>query len=226
MKRLALPGTAGLVMLSLGMLCSGCDPGGGGVPLDPGVDVGGTAGARWNISYGSTLNVRVSGPAGEISRQTMQPDNGTFTLGTTTLNIRDVCARSDLACPQDVFPGQVTVTQPGYDMHLLFIDHGLKGPLSAVGNDRLLGNVDSSHEVAIALGVGPAGQGSCGLLGVSYATGQIQLDPNVPIRGLGLTGGRVTTSYSAPCLMGSKDPTGVANLTVEFDLPMSATRAP
>lgn len=225
MKNLARAGLAALTLTTLmGANEGGCGQGLDNRPNQPGVDVGGTAGASWQVSYGGQMEVTVKGGAGTVMSKKMitVAQGGSFEVAGISVDVKAMCARGDMACPQDVFPAEVTMTQPGNDRHLLFVTYNRKGPLALVGQQTLLGNVDSDNDFSIALGVGAAGQGNCGLLGVSYATGHITVDP-LTQRGIGMSGDLVT-SYSAGCVAAGQGGAGAAGLTVEFRLPITTLR--
>ncbi|MBK8480897.1 MAG: hypothetical protein IPL40_06945 [Proteobacteria bacterium] len=205
------------------------DKGGCGGGLDnragePGLEVGGAAGADWDVSYGDALEVLVKNGAVVVSSQALSlATGGTFDLAGTTVELRALCARGDIACPEDVFPARVRMTQPGSKLHLLYVTFNQVGPLDALTQATLLGNVDSDYDFSIALGVGAAGAGSCGLLKVSYATGTIAHDDAEPPRGSALSG-EIVTAYAGGCIALGQQGSAAAGLTVEFRLPFSAKR--
>jgi hypothetical protein len=148
---------------------------------------------------------------------------GSFDVGGVTINLDQLCSRPDVVCPFDVFPTQVRMTQPGSELHLLYVQYKPKGPLASLGNVTLLGNVDSDYDFSIALGIGAAASGSCGLLGVSYATGHIEGNGATPPRGTSL-GGEIVTGYAGGCVVAGSGGAVAAGLTVELRIPFSATR--
>src|SRR5207244_13156752 len=97
---------------------------------EPGIDVGGVTGAKWAVSYGTTMDVIVRGAAGVVvSKNSLQvAAGGKFTVDGVQIDLAELCARGDVACPQDVFPAEVTMTQPGNMLHLLYVTFNPKGP--------------------------------------------------------------------------------------------------
>lgn len=226
MKTLTCPGL--LPLLTVLALSACGDP---GIPLtDPGVDVGGKQGAWWMVSNDDTMTVMIRGAAGEISRSSVRTTSGSFTLGSVSIDVEQLCARMDIVCPKDVFPPEIMLTQPQNDHHILFATYSRKGPLAAVSDSTLLGSMaragtDMGLSFAIALGVGSAGQGACGLLGVSYATGKLRKGPlpEDPQREGGVAmQGTLVTSYTAGCIAGAQ--AGVEGLSVELQMGFRAER--
>lgn len=205
------------------------DKGGCGGGLDnrvgePGLELGGAAGADWDVRYGDGLQVLVKNGGVVVSSQALSlATGGSFDLAGAKIELRELCERGDIACPEDVFPARVRMTQPGSQLHLLYVTFNKTGPLGELTQATLLGNVDSDHDFSIALGVGAAGVGSCGLLKVSYATGSIVDDAADPPRGSELSG-EIVTAYSGGCIALGQQASAAAGLTVELRLPFSAKR--
>jgi hypothetical protein len=217
-----------LSLLSLSLLL-GADKGGCGEGLDnragdPGIEVGGVLGAFWKMSYADQVVVRVRNGGALVATKTLSlAAGGTFDVGGVTVDLSKLCARADVACPSEVFPAVVKMTQPGSDQHLLYVTFNKVGPLGSLGDTTLLGNVDSDDDFSIALGIGAAGIGSCGLLSLSYATGHIDNNGVDLVRGVSLTG-RIVTEYAGGCVVSGTGGTVAAGLTVEIDLPITAVR--
>lgn len=191
---------------------------------EPGVDVGGIAGADWKISYGDKVEVKVKkGGVVVATENIVWATGGTFKLDGEVVDLRKMCDRGDIACPEQIFPGTVRMTQPGADLHFLYVTFNPVGPLKELKKTTLLGNVDSDHDFSIALGIGAAAAGTCGLLATSYATGHIGGGKVAPFKGDVLNGNIVTT-YSGGCaLLGIKAGAG-AGLQVEVKMPISGVR--
>ncbi|MCA9665610.1 MAG: hypothetical protein KC503_08475 [Myxococcales bacterium] len=207
----------------------GCGSGLDNRPGEPGIDVGGVAGADWDVSYGTDLTVIVKSGGVVVATQTYATGvGGPIDIDGIQVDLKAMCERGDVTCPQDVFPNQVTMTQPGADMHLLAVTFNPKGALSDYEKATLLGNVDSDHDFSIALGVGAAAAGVCGLLSVSYATGSITSSSTnaagVPI-GTNLSGEIVTGLAGGCAVLGQGGNAGAAaGITVELRLPFTAVR--
>jgi hypothetical protein len=220
--------TAGLGALALLML-QGADRGGCGEGLDnragePGINVGGATGATWDMAYSNTIEVRVLRGGAIVASETFDRFvGGSFDLDGRTVDIEPLCSRDDVACPQEVFPPVVEMTQPGSELHLLRIDFNAEGPLEELEQKTLLGNVDSDDDFSIALGVDAAALGTCGLLKVSYATGHITASPNNPDLGVELEGD-IVAAYSGGCVLIGEGGAAGAGLTVELRTPFSASR--
>ena len=194
----------------------GCGEGLQNRPGEPGLDVGGINGATWAMTYNPQIEVTVKGTAGVISRKLLPFGAGsTFVVGTKTINLVELCNRGDVACPNDVLPAAVRMTQPSADRHFLQVTINTKGPLGKIQQAVLPGNVDSDNDFSVFLGVTAAAAGPCGLLGVSYATGQIRSDALNAARGVSLTGD-IVTGYSGGCLIGDPNAAGAAGVTVEL----------
>lgn len=191
---------------------------------EPGVDVGGVAGADWKITYGDTVEVKVKkGGAVVATEKIVWAAGGTFKVDGQVVDLRKMCQRSDVACPEEVFPKTVRMTQPGSKLHLLYVTFNPVGPLKDYKEALLLGNVDSDHDYSIALGVGAAAAGTCGLLGTSYATGHIWGGKVPPYEGDRLDGNIVTTYAGGCALIGAGGAAG-AGLTVEIKMPLKGER--
>lgn len=222
---LRMLGWAVLLASTMGATEGGCGQGLQNRPGEPGLEVGGVAGATWQVRYGDQIEVTVKGAAGQVvaRRNILWASGGSFEVGGTVVDLRALCARGDVVCPLDVLPTQVRMTQPGADRHYLRVTFNRKGPFANLTETTLLGNVDSDNDYSIFLGAGAAGNGLCGLLGVSYATGRITPDPLVPSRGSALTGD-IVTGYSGGCVVGNPNGAAVAGITVELRQPLSALR--
>ena len=227
MRRIKLL-TVVLSATSLVFLLGATPEGGCGAGLDnrqgePGVDVGGPAGADWSMQYQDTIEVRIKNAGGIIATHKISAvAGGSFELDGVTVDLRKLCERGDIACPEEVFPKMVTMTQPGNDRHLLYVTFNPEGPLKDVKQATLLGNVDSDHDFSVALGVGAAAKGICGLLAVSYATGHIDSEGDPPM-GTSINGD-IVTAYSGGCLLAGSTGAAAAGLTVELRLPFSGKR--
>lgn len=211
-------------MMLMGNTEAGCGGGLDNRPGEPGVNVGGNEGADWDVTYDKTMEVRIKNAGGVLATHNIAVGGaGTFELDGVTLDLTKLCAREDVACPHEVFPGQVRMTQPGSKLHLLYVSFNKEGPLKEVTDATLLGNVDSDHDFSIALGVGAAVGGPCGLLSVSYATGHINSDSGDPPMGTTLDG-QVRTAYSGGCMLLGSQGGAAAGLTVELRVPFRAVR--
>lgn len=202
----------------------GCKDGLDNRPGEPGIDVGGVDGASWSVTYGETMSVLVKRGAAVVANHHLAIGAGaTFDLEGAAIDLDATCRRGDVVCPQGVFPAEVVMTQPGRQLHLLYVDFNRYGPLAEVDDVRLLGNVDSDDDFSIALGVGGATNGVCGLLRVSYATGHIDASALNQERGTRLSGD-IVTAYNGGCLLLGADGVAGAGLTVELRIPFSAVR--
>ena len=220
---LAILAVASLTVL-MGAKEGGCGQGLDNRPGDPGIDVGGATGATWAVSYSKNVKVIVKDAGGIVATHDVVVGAGaSFDVGGVTINLDQYCARPDVVCPYDVFPAQVRMTQPGSDLHLLYVQYKPKGPLAGLGSVTLLGNVDSDDDFSIALGIGAAGSGQCGLLAISYATGHIDGNGATTPRGVSLDG-EIVTGYAGGCVVAGAGGAAAAGLTVELRIPFSAVR--
>jgi hypothetical protein len=202
----------------------GCGQGLDNRPGDPGIDVGGVAGALWDVSYTDQLEVRIKNAAGAVATKTFSlAAGGVFDVEGVPIDLTKLCERPDVACPNEIFPHQVKMTQPGNQLHLLYTTYNKTGPLGELTQQTLIGNVDSDDDFSIALGIGAATNGVCGLLAVSYATGHIFGDSADPPVGNRLAG-EIVTAYSGGCVLVGTNGTAAAGGTVELRFPFSATR--
>ncbi len=221
-----------VALLSLTMLLGaktedeqqGCGGGLDNRPGEPGTNVGGALGANWKIKYGDTVQVRVLKAGVAVATKSIAwAAGGTFKVDGQEVDLRKLCERGDVACPEQVFPEQVRMTQPGQDLHFLKVNFNKIGPLKEIKDLTLLGNVDSDSDFSIFLGVGAAANGACGLLSASYARGHIAGDKSDPPIGKSLDGSIVTVYSGACALIGVAAGAG-AGLQVELKLPFSGTR--
>jgi hypothetical protein len=190
-------------------------------PGEPGLELGGSTGAVWLLDVGDRLTVTVrSGGATVRQHDLIWGAGARFDLDGVSVDLDALCARPDVACPQEVFPGTITMTQPGSDRHLVNLSYNPEGPLASVDEATLLGNLDSDGNLRVFLGVGAAATGSCGLLSVSYATGRVTSDRSLPERGVAIQG-EIIVGMAAGCVSGASAATG---LTLELRLAYSATR--
>jgi hypothetical protein len=193
---------------------------------EPGVDVGGKDGARWNVDYSDTIQVKITGAGGAVvTHDFTVAGGGLFDVEGTQIDLGKLCEREDVACPHEVFPSEVKMTQPGDQLHLLYVNFNAEGPLGELKDTTLLGNVDSDHDFSIALGIGAAAAPGlpCALLGVSYATGHIDNDGGDPPVGTSLSGD-IVTGYAGGCVLIGSSGTASAGVSVELRVPFTATR--
>lgn len=217
-----------LIIVSLfflqGASKAGCGDGLNNREGEAGVDVGSEAGAEWDLTYSGSMEVVVkNGAALVATEQLVRAVGGTFEVDGIKIDLQQLCQRSDVACPDEVFPTQVTMTQPGDQLHLLKVEFNKEGPLGELSETTLLGNVDSDFDFSIALGIGAAAAPPCGLLSVSYATGHIEHDGDDPPRGTSLAG-EIVTAYTGGCLVSGEGGAVGAGLTVELRLPFTGVR--
>lgn len=221
------------VLLAVGALAllrgagedGGCGEGLDNRPGEPGVDVGGVEGAKWVVDYNDKVQVTIKNAAGGIVTETFAwGTGGVFDVDGVQVDLTQMCAREDVACPNEVFPHEVTMTQPGDQRHLLYVTFNAEGPLGDLQEATLLGNVDSDDDFSIALGIKAAALGTCGLLGVSYATGHIATEPGSdPPLGQSLEG-QIVTAYSGGCaVLGQSGAAGVGG-TIELRVDFEAHR--
>lgn len=202
----------------------GCGGGLDNRPGEKGIDVGGLSGAMWQVTYQDKMEVKVKKGAAIIATHNFAAaTGGTFKVDGVDVDLTKFCGRDDVACPHELFPQQVKMTQPGYNLHFLYVTFNPVGPLKSLTEKTLVGNVDSDHDFSIALGIGAAAAGVCGLIGVSYATGHIQGNNDDPPIGTDLSG-HIVTEYAGGCaLLGAAGGAG-AGLTVQVKVPFSAVR--
>lgn len=218
-----------LVALSLTLLLGATEEGGCGEGLnnrvgEPGIDVGGPFGATWDLDYSQTLEIQVlKGGAVVDTASYAAATGGDIDVDGVTVNTAKLCSREDVACPQEVFPRSVRMTQPGTKLHLLYTTFNKEGPLGEINDTTLVGNVDSDFDFSIFLGVGGAGAGPCALLSASYATGAIESDGGAPPKGIKMTG-HIVTEYAGGCVASGSAGTVAAGVTVRLKIPFIATR--
>lgn len=215
-----------LSLAAMGLLQGAAKGGcGGNEPGIPGIDVGGPTGADWKVTYGDTMHIVVKKAGAVVATHDLSRiAGGSFDVDGVTLNLSDICKRSDVACPEEVFPDTVRMTQPGAQRHLLYVNFNKEGPLGGLKETTLLGNVDSNQDFKIELGIKAALLGTCGLLGVSYANGHIEADSNDPEKGVDLAHSHIVTAYSGGCILLGQGGGAGAGITVEFKIPFSAQR--
>ncbi len=227
MKRFRVP-LALLAILSFIML-SGFEGGGCGEGLnnrvgEPGINVGGLHGADWNLTIGDVMNVRVKNASGVVADYTInRVTGGSFSLEGETVDLRAMCERGEIVCPDEMFPSKVRMSQPGLEMHLLYVSYAHPGPDGKSAKHTLIGNVDSDWDMSVALGAGITGGGPCAMLSYSYFGGHIEATGDNPPMGTGLAGD-IVTSYSGACLLGGTKGAAAGGLTVELRMPVSGHR--
>ncbi len=217
-----------LSLAAMGLLQGAARGGCGGNEAGvPGIDVGGTAGAEWKITYSDNMKVIVK-KAGAVAGtyDLSVATGGIFKIDGVEIDInKDVCQRSEIACPSEVFPGVVHMVQPGNMLHQLHVDFAKEGPLGKLTETRLLGNVDSALGFRIELGIKAAAVGACGLLGYSFADGMIREEPGSdPLKGVAIEDGWITTSYAGGCILAGQSGAAGAGLEVEIKIPFTGKR--
>ena len=217
-----------LVVVSFGLLSGfeggGCGDGLQNRPGEPGIDVGGVQGAEWKMKYSDIIQVTVKNASGVVASYNLsRAVGGSFDLAGEAVDLREMCDRGEVTCPDEIFPGVVKMTQPGMDRHLLYVDYAMPGPDGAPVSRTLVGNVDSDWDMSIALGVGLGGGGACGLLSASYFNGHVNDTGVEPPMGATLQGDIVTV-YSGACLLSGKSGLAAGALTVEVRVPTFADR--
>jgi hypothetical protein len=221
--RIAVTCLSIVVLMGAAAPKQGCGEGLNNRPNEPGIDVGGSAGALWAMSYQDKVEVIVKRGGVVIATQVASAAaGGEIDIDGFKVDLAALCAREDVACPHEVFPAQVRMTQPGSQLHLLYVEFNKTGPLADIADRTLLGNVDSDQDFSIALGIGGAVAGPCGLLSVSYATGNI-IGVGTPAVGRSLSGD-IVTAYHGACLVSGASGSAAAGLTVELRVPFTGTR--
>lgn len=202
----------------------GCGDGLQNRPGEPAIDVGGVQGAEWKLKYSDIIQVTVKNAAGVVANYNLsRAAGGTFSLAGEVVDLREVCDRGEVTCPDEIFPGVVKMTQPGMEGHLLYVDYAMPNQDGKPVSRTLLGNVDSDRDISIALGVGLGGGGACGLLSVSYFNGHVNDNGGDPPIGATLQGD-IVTAYSGTCLLAGKGGLAAGALTVEIRIPAFGDR--
>lgn len=221
--RLAAASLSMLLLMGAAAPKQGCGQGLDNRAGEPGINVGGSSGAMWQLSYQDQVEVIVKRGGVVVATQyASAAAGGEIDIDGIKVDLAALCAREDVACPHEVFPRQVRMTQPGAQLHLLYVEYNKTGPLAEVADQTLLGNVDSDFDFSIALGIGGALAGPCGLLSVSYATGNISGAGDPPI-GQSLAGD-IVTAYHGACVVSGVNGAAAAGLTVELRVPFTGTR--
>ena len=109
---LALLAVLSFVFLS-GFEGGGCGEAFDNRPGEPAVDVGGLHGADWTLSYVDKMSVRVTNASGVVANHALsRVAGGSFSLEGETVDLREMCARGEIVCPDEIFPGLVRMSQP------------------------------------------------------------------------------------------------------------------
>jgi len=217
-----------LAVVSFGLLTGfeggGCGDGLQNRPGEPGINVGGGEGAEWKLKYSDIVQVTVKNATGVVASYNLsRAAGGSFDLDGKAVDLREMCNRGEITCPDEIFPGVVKMTQPGVDRHLLYVDYAMPNKDGDPVKRTLVGNVDSDWDMSIALGVGLGGGGACGLLSVSYFNGHVHDDGGDPAMGISLSGD-IVTAYSGACLLAGKGGLAAGALSVEIRIPTFADR--
>lgn len=213
-----------ITVFTLAFMSAGCGPGLMNEPGLPGLDVGGASGATWNVAFTDPITITVTDAYGVASVSRLPMAGGNFQVGQAAIALDGLCSRSDIVCPQNVFPLNVTLTQTDPMLHILAVRVNPKGPLALLPQPSRIGNVDSFGGFAVLLDAGLAGMGTCGLLGLSTAKGTITKDPQDPSRGIALSG-EISVGYAGGCVvLGNTMGVTGAGIKVELKLGFSATR--
>jgi hypothetical protein len=103
---MAILAVAALTVLT-GAKEGGCGQGLDNRPGDPGIDVGGTTGATWAVTYSKTVKVIVKDAGGIVATHDVVVGAGaSLEVGGVSIDLDQYCARPDVVCPHDVFPAE------------------------------------------------------------------------------------------------------------------------
>jgi hypothetical protein len=181
------------------------------------MDVGGTQGAIWNLSFASEILVTLRSGT-KIASKSATTTAPVQLLG-STLSLADFCWRTDVVCPQQVLPAQTMLIQPSSTPGALVAGFNRRGPLEALVKEAgLVGQVDGK-ELTVPLNVGGAAAGWCGLAASSKVLASASASSGSGSQADALQG-RVTVVYSGSCVdiggTGAIDPTATVDLGASF----------
>lgn len=216
------PGSlAALLGLLFLMGADGCplttDPpsAGGSSGSVPGIDIGGSSGALWALTYGSDLRVTLRTGTQSASASVVPATSSVATVLGRTIDLSSFCWRTDVVCPHQVLTNQTMVVQ-STSTNQLVVGFNRKGPLAALSDPGLLGTLQGS-DLTVPLGMQPGADpctlavGSAVSATVSVPAGESRADA---------MDGLVTLRYSGECVTlggnGALYDTDQIELTVRF----------
>ncbi len=186
--------------------------GGGAGGVGDALDIGGGAGAVWQVETGDKLLVTLVTADGRSESAQVEVGRGDVTLLGRTIGVADLCWRPEIACPQHVLAKATAIRQ---DASAVQLTYNPRGPLAQLGGKALAGQL-SGKELLVPLGVGNASIGICGLLSTS-AIGGTAFSAGADGTATAMSG-RVAVTYGGTCVAMS----GAAAMSADDVLQISA----
>lgn len=221
-----LPAAAALVLLSgfgkCPMSMDNTSPaqqdGGASTPT---LDIGGSGGAYWNMTYAKVLTVTVR-TGTKVATKQVSASAGTVSILGNNISISSFCARADTLCPAALLPGNTMIIQPEKSPWNPLIGFNRFGPLSVLKNHPALIGVLKNDTLKVPMatdGLAAAKGDLCALVSPSAIDARASAVSGGGQKADTLQG-TITLAYKADCwnLGGSSAVTGGATveLTVAF----------
>lgn len=124
---------------------------GGGSGSGAEIDLGGAAGASWQLTYGDQLQVTLRDGGKVASTSIKRATGGLVHLLGNTIDLTTFCWRTDAVCPSQVLTSKTSVVQPSNLGGRFVIGFARRGPLAGVKLAGLVGKLDR-WDLTIPLG--------------------------------------------------------------------------
>ena len=172
------------------------DPGSSdGSTSGPALDIGGTSGAIWEVSYDEETQVTLRA-TGQVATKKVKRSDGPLSLLGSVFALSTFCWRTDVICPDEVLAPQTALVQP--EDGQLVVGYRRKGPLATLSQQGLWGTLDGSS-LAIPLGMAPSKADPCTLATGSAIYGTASPSTTDATRSDSMQG-QTTLRYSGSCV--------------------------
>lgn len=188
---------------------------GGSSGTVPGIDIGGSSGALWELTYASDMRVTLRSGTQSASTSVVPATNSVASVLGRTIDLSSFCWRVDVVCPHQVLTTQTVVVQSTTTDQFV-VGFNRKGPLTAVADAGLLGTLQGS-DLTVPLGM-QAGADPCTLAAGSAVSASASVPTGETLADA--MEGLVTLRYSGECVTlggnGALYTTDQVELTVRF----------
>jgi len=201
-----------MATLSLGLLALCLLTGAGECPLTtdpsqsggdgtggPAVDIGGSSGAVWELTYASQVRVTLRSKTQTASTTAQPGTDGAVSLLGRTIDLTTLCWRTDVVCPDQVLTTHTSLVQSSSDRFLVGFNR--KGPLAALTQQGLVGTLQGAA-LSVPMGMNASKADPCTLVvgSVINATATVASDSDPQAPRAEEMSGLVTLRYSGQCV--------------------------
>lgn len=190
-------------------------------PITPTLDIGGTNGAYWGLSYGKELVVTARSKS-KVATKQVKATIGVLSILNSNINITGFCLRADTLCPADVLPSTTRIVQVAKTPWNPLLGFNRTGPLRIIKDQAGLIGILKNDSLKVPMatsGLAAAKGDYCALVVPSSIDARVLAQAGGGSKADTIQG-KITMAYASECWNlggGSTVTPGTAvSLTVDF----------